>query len=112
MNRPASAPLKLVLCAVLAAGPFAAPAADAAPAPAPAGRERPRRVNPGGIADQPNVVRGDEITEGQRAAVARGLQWLQEHQAPNGGFGGTPYGGNSGEQHAGITALAGLAFMQ
>src|SRR5687768_8976794 len=112
MNRPASAPLKLVLAALLAAGPFAAPSADAAPAPAPAARERPRRVNPGGIADQPNVVRGDEITEGQRASVERGLQWLKDNQAPNGGFGGTPYGGNGGEQHAGITALAGLAFMQ
>jgi hypothetical protein len=59
------------------------------------------------IADQPNKVRGDEITPAQREAVATGLKWLAEHQNPDGSFGGGTLG-----HHAGITALAGLAFMQ
>jgi hypothetical protein len=59
------------------------------------------------LADQPNQVRGDEITPQQQAAVERGLAWLASHQGKDGS-----YGGNGAARHAGITALAGLAFMQ
>jgi hypothetical protein len=59
------------------------------------------------LADQPNQVRGDEITPAQQAAVERGLAWLAAHQGKDGSF-----GGNGAGRHAGITALAGLAFMQ
>jgi hypothetical protein len=50
----------------------------------------------------PNQVTGDEITDAQRAAVDKGLAWLAGHQGPDGNF----------DDHAGITALAGLAFME
>jgi hypothetical protein len=57
----------------------------------------------------PNKVRGDEINDRQRAAVERGLAWLAKRQAGDGSL-------NAGMQgysnHAAITALAGLAFMQ
>ncbi|HXR43245.1 MAG TPA: prenyltransferase/squalene oxidase repeat-containing protein, partial [Pseudolysinimonas sp.] len=56
---------------------------------------------------EPNQVRGDEITPQQQAAVERGLAWLASHQGKDGS-----YGGNGAARHAGITALAGLAFMQ
>lgn len=56
-----------------------------------------------------NPIRGSEITEAQKAAVERGLAWLASRQGPDGGFGG---GFGSGGKHAGITAMAGLAFMQ
>ncbi len=55
-----------------------------------------------------NPVRGDEITPAQEAAVAKGLAWLAQAQARDGAYG---QGGGS-NKHAGITALAGLAFMQ
>jgi squalene-hopene cyclase-like protein/prenyltransferase/squalene oxidase-like repeat protein len=58
--------------------------------------------SPSGLAAVPNQVTGDEITDGQRAAVDRGLAWLAGRQAPDGGYDG----------HAGITALCGLAFME
>ena len=61
------------------------------------------------IAEHPNQVRGDEITPQQQTSVEKGLKWLAAHQGSDGGFGGSPYGG---QHHAGITALAGLAFMQ
>jgi len=53
-----------------------------------------------------NRVIGNEITEGQRAAVERGLSNLASRQRRDGSFAG--YGAQG---HAGITALAGLAFM-
>jgi hypothetical protein len=59
---------------------------------------------------QPNLVRGDEITEAQKQAVARGLKRLASHQLPEGIFGGgadTTYGSTSA-----VTSLAGLAFME
>jgi len=59
-------------------------------------------------AAQLNQVRGDEITPAQEASVAKGLAWLAQAQGRDGSFG---QGGGSGK-HAGITALAGLAFMQ
>ena len=60
------------------------------------------------LAARPSQVRGDEITAQQQEAVRRGLQWLAAHQQADGSYGA---GGGSGK-HAGITALAGLAFMQ
>jgi hypothetical protein len=66
-------------------------------------QEKPAR-----IADQPNKVRGDEINDRQRAAVEKGLLWLAKRQGGDGSFNGMQGYSN----HAGITALAGLAFMQ
>src|SRR3954467_9336756 len=59
------------------------------------------------VAARPNVVRGDEITPAEQRAVEKGLQWLADHQGADGSFGGGGQG-----KHAGITALAGLAFME
>lgn len=89
-------------------GAFVAPPAllaqDAPPGKAPAaGAELP-----GGIAAQPNAVRGDEITDEQRQAVEKGLAWLAKRLNADGGNGAARGYSN----HAGITALAGLAFMQ
>ncbi|HEX3357735.1 MAG TPA: prenyltransferase/squalene oxidase repeat-containing protein [Tepidisphaeraceae bacterium] len=70
----------------------APPPADAAHAPA---------VGP------PTAVRGDEITPQQKAAVEKGLIWLANHQGHEGSYGGEGLG-----RHAGITGLAGLAFME
>ena len=64
---------------------------------------------PGGIAAEPNKVRGDELNERQKLAVERGLAWLAKRINDNGTL-STGMGGYS--NHAGITALAGLAFMQ
>src|SRR3954471_15958767 len=64
---------------------------------------------PGGdLAAQPNVVRGDEITPAQQAAVDRGLAWLASKQDKRTGS----FSGDGMGPHAGITALAGLAFME
>jgi len=63
------------------------------------------------LAPQPNAVRGDEITPAQKETVTRGLNWLADQQAEDGGYGGSPYSGQD-SHHSGITALAGLAFMQ
>src|SRR5438093_7747762 len=59
------------------------------------------------LAAQPNQVRGDEITPAQQEAVRKGLAWLAKHQGRDGSY---SVGGAS--KHAGVTALAGLAFMQ
>ncbi len=61
-----------------------------------------------GIADRPNMVRGDEINEKQRASVERGLAWLAKRQKEMGGNVAT----QGYQNHAAVTALAGLAFMQ
>jgi hypothetical protein len=60
------------------------------------------------IAERPNQVIGNEITPAQQRAVDLGLECLAARQARNGSF-GSNYGSSGG--HAGITALAGLAFM-
>lgn len=75
--------------------------ASAQTAPSP----RPR---PDGLADQPGLVRGDEITPQQRQSVEKGLAWLARNQGPNGEYGARAggYGATSA-----ITSLAGLAFM-
>jgi hypothetical protein len=58
-------------------------------------------------AERPNRPVADEITPAQTQAVERGLAYLAARQAPNGAFGAF----GSAQGHAGITALAGLAFM-
>ena len=59
------------------------------------------------LAKVPTLVRGDELTSGQRTAVDKGLVWLARSQGSDGGFGGEGMG-----KSAAITALAGLAFME
>jgi hypothetical protein len=102
-RRALRAAAMVALCATMLAPPPLPVAAQDAP---PAAGDVPL---PGGIAAQPNKVRGDEITDEQRLAVERGLAWLAKRQGGDGSF-------NNGVQgysnHAGITALAGLAFMQ
>ncbi len=83
--------LPLALAAALAASP--ALAADP-------------RTPSGALSDQPNKVRGDEITAAQKVAVEKGLGWLATRQS------GTNFSQSGYSNHAGITALAGLAFMQ
>jgi len=64
------------------------------------------RLVDSGMAARPNQVIGNEITENQRAAVERGMAFLAGRQRRDGSLQG--YGSQG---HAGITALAGLAFM-
>jgi prenyltransferase beta subunit len=96
------------LCGALAAPPaLLAQDAAGAPAPAPAaGKEKQPAVLPNGLAAQPNAVRGDEINDQQRQAVERGLAWLAKRLE------GNAAAAQGYSNHAGITALAGLAFMQ
>src|SRR5438874_13771387 len=63
-------------------------------------------TKPGDLSARPNQVRGDEITPLQQESVRKGLAWLSQHQARDGGYGAM----NGPTSHAGITALAGLAF--
>src|SRR5688572_32857679 len=65
--------------------------------------ERPAKPD---VAANPNQVLGNEITAAQRDAVERGLAYLAGKQQADGSF--ALYGGRG---HAGITALAGIAFM-
>jgi hypothetical protein len=58
----------------------------------------------GDVAAHANIVRGDEITDAQKDAVEKGLAWLAHNQASNGEY-------SHGMSSAGITGLAGLAFM-
>ncbi|MEZ6013949.1 MAG: prenyltransferase/squalene oxidase repeat-containing protein [Planctomycetota bacterium] len=59
------------------------------------------------------------ITEAHEAAVNRGLEWLSQHQLPDGGWKGevgfklnsTYRVTRDGETHVGVTALAGMAFL-
>jgi hypothetical protein len=104
------------LCGAFAAPPPVLLAQDAAPPPAPAPQPPPPPalkpkepvVLPNGLAAQPNAVRGDEITDEQRQSVERGLAWLAKRLAGDGNLAAAQGYSN----HAGITALAGLAFMQ
>ncbi len=72
--------------------------------------ETAKKPAPAGVADNPSQVRGDEITDAQQAAVRKGLEWLAQRKKQGDGNYGTGIAGYS--NHAGITALAGLAFMQ
>jgi hypothetical protein len=95
------------LLAPLAALPAVLSAADRRAGPA----DKPGKPAPvtraDGLADQANQVTGNEITDAQKACVKRGLAWLAKKQADTKNFGQVGYTG-----HAGITALAGVAFMQ
>lgn len=70
---------------------------------APAGTVNPQ------MADRPNVVRGDEINDKQRDAVAKGLEYLAKAQNRDGTFGNGADGGGS---TTAVISLAGLAFME
>src|SRR5688572_12371462 len=78
------------LCLMLLSG--SAPAAPAPPA--------------SDLAANPNQVVGNEITPAQQRSVARALEYLATVQQRDGSFTAS---GTQG--HAGITALAGIAFM-
>lgn len=69
----------------------------------------PAQNVPGALAEQPNLVRGDEITEAQRAAVAKALARLATRQKADGTFG---EGGDTMGAVTAVTALSGLAFME
>lgn len=85
----------IVAVAILAA-PVGAPAQEVLPP-----------VNAAGLAEQPGVARGDELTPETRDAIDRGLEWLSKRQKPDGSFGSNDsYGSISA-----VTALSGLAFM-
>ncbi len=105
-TRPRRAPralLTLALAGVTAFSPIA---------PAAMAQDQPKGdddANAAGLAQQPNKVRGDEITPEQKQKVEKGLEWLAKRQAGDGSFN---TGMNGYSNHAGITALAGLAFMQ
>jgi hypothetical protein len=88
------ASLRSILVCLLV-GPLAA-AAEPPAAPAP----------PGPAAARPNALTGNEITPRQREVVEKGLAWLAAQQDRSGS-----YRYESGTGHAGITALAGVAFM-
>ena len=66
------------------------------------GEDKP--ATPPVVGVKPNQVRGDEITDKQKLAVAKGLEWLARSQQPDGSY-------SKGASGAGITGLAGLAFM-
>ena len=95
MKSKFSRSVALALAGSVMASPFAA---------AQQGGARPRAD---GLSQTPNSVRGDELNEKQKVAVERGLAWLAAKQAQDGAFASHGY-----SNHAGITALAGLAFMQ
>src|ERR1700733_7830895 len=61
------------------------------------------------MAEHAGVVRGDEITPQQQAAVDRGLERLASHQKPDGTFGNNADGFGT---ISAVTALSGLAFME
>ncbi|HMB95917.1 MAG TPA: prenyltransferase/squalene oxidase repeat-containing protein [Tepidisphaeraceae bacterium] len=61
------------------------------------------------MAEHPGIVRGDEITPEQRAAIDRGLERLAAHQKPDGTFGAA---GDGFGTISAVTALSGLAFME
>src|SRR5687767_1367250 len=88
---------KHTLASLLAVTCTLAPFAPLAPAqerPARPGAPAARPAPPGGIALEPNQVRGDEITPAQKATVERGLAWLATRQGPDGGYAGE--GGGAG----------------
>lgn len=93
----------------IARGVVACVALSALPATLTAGEGGSAAGNPAGIADRPSQVRGDEITPAQQTAVEKGLAWLAARQTVERAYGSGVAGYDN---HAGITALAGLAFMQ
>ena len=110
---PTTTPVRTRLIGAALAGALLAASVPAAPALA-----QPRRgggaaagpaAKPEGIAAEPNVVRGDEITPAQKRSVERGLEWLARRQSQDGSF---TTGMQGYSNQAAITALAGIAFMQ
>jgi Squalene-hopene cyclase C-terminal domain/Prenyltransferase and squalene oxidase repeat len=104
-RRPESVSRRMLLLSSLAACAalgLTLYAADKPPPPAAA--KAAAKDNPAAVAQKPNQVRGDEITEKQSVAVGRGLDWLAHSQQTDGSF-------SRGSSSAGITGLAGLAFM-
>src|SRR5438874_7559947 len=99
----AISPWCLVICWSLALGHFSVAQEIRLRKAPPRGTDSTATPNAGA----PNIVRGDEITPRQKDAVEKGLVWLSNHQAKDGAYGGDGMG-----KHAGITGLAGLAFMQ
>ena len=97
-------PGRTLTAATLAAAVLLAPATGALAQD----QQGSKRETPAGLAE-PNKVRGDEITPEQKRAVEKGLAWLAAKQGGDGSF-STGMQGYS--NHAGITALAGIAFMQ
>jgi hypothetical protein len=96
---------RLLVAAALAGLVFpAGPSLLAADPAGPAKKDEPKRAD--GLAAQSNVNTGDEITDAQKAAVKKGLAWLAKRQA-SGNFQQNGY-----SNHAGISSLCGLAFMQ
>lgn len=93
----------MALVVSVAAGPLLGQSRPAAPGTSGAGGAT---VAPGPMV---NPIKGSEITDGQKASVERGLAWLASKQGKDGGYGG---GFGESGKHAGITALAALAFMQ
>lgn len=90
--------MRRLICAAMSVGAVCSPLVASAQAT--------RAVAPG---PQANPIRGAEITEGQKRAVERGLEWLASKQGADGSFGG----GEGGQgQPAAITSLAAMAFMQ
>jgi hypothetical protein len=69
-----------------------------------------KKPAPIGNANVPAQAPGDVTTAAQQEAVAQGLEWLANRQ--KGLAGGDPFRDSGYANHAGITALAGLAFMQ
>jgi hypothetical protein len=89
--------------AILAAAVCGFSASSLLAADAPKEKEKKRAD---GLAAQANLNTGDEINDAQRAAVKKGLAWLAKRQT-QGGFQQNGY-----SNHAGISALCGIAFMQ
>lgn len=67
-------------------------------------QDKPKKTT---LADEANKVIGNEINDKQKKAVEKGLAWLAKRQGEVGNFTQQGYSGG-----VGITALAGLAFMQ
>lgn len=70
-------------------------------------QDAPKTRKPSVLADEANKVIGNEINDKQKKAVEKGLAWLAKRQGEQGNFQQQGY-----TNHAGITSLAGLAFMQ
>ncbi len=90
----------LLLSAVMLALPVVALAED---------KDGAKAAKDIGIAENPNQVRGDEITPRQKDAVEKGLAYLATKQGKDGSFGAAQSGYGA---HTGITSLCGLAFME
>src|SRR5829696_8923567 len=76
------------LAAATAAGPLLALPRGAS------AQDKPAAARKGVVAEEPNKVRGDEITPAQKAAVEKGLEWLARRQNETSGVGGG-FGGYS-----------------